>query len=155
MDECYRVGALKQGGSRPIKVMFNSSDAATRMLKHSASLRSVAPYSKVFLIPDRTPEERTERRKLIGEMKDKITKEPERYHFIRNGAVCSREKDSSTPQPTAGTRTVSSEGPSASPVSAPEVQAEASSRSSANLSGFQSSLLVARRIQDQRKRVGR
>ena len=58
-----------------------------------------SPYIRMYITPDRTREEREERRTLVTVMKETISSEPQRYHFIRDGVVCSREKDtSSTPR---------------------------------------------------------
>ena len=51
---------------------------------------------------------RNKRRKLVSDKIDKIAAEPEKYQFIRNSAICSREnsaicsrkKSSYTPPPT-------------------------------------------------------
>ena len=56
-------------------------------------------YSRVYITPDRTREEREERKTLVTAIKEKINSEPQRYHYIRDGVVCSREKEtSSTPR---------------------------------------------------------
>ena len=95
--DCCRVGAVKEGATRPVKVLFHSHEAAVQALRCSPSLKKTSTYSKVFMTPDLTPEERTERRKLVKDMKEKIANAPQRYHYIKNGVICSREKESSTP----------------------------------------------------------
>ena len=91
VGDCFRVGATKPGAVRPVKVLFHSSEVAARVLRSSTSLRETC-YSRVYITPDRTLEERNERRTLVTAMKEKIGSEPQRYHYIRNGTVCSREK---------------------------------------------------------------
>ena len=95
--DCCRVGAVKEGATRPVKVLFHSREAAVKALRSSPSLKKTSSYRKVFMTPDLTLEERTDRRKLVKDMKEKITNEPQRYHYIKNGVLCSREKESSTP----------------------------------------------------------
>ena len=158
VNDCYRVGAVKQGLSRPVKVLFNSQDAAARMLKDSSNLRSVAQYGKVFVSPDRTPEERSGRKMLVERMKKKISEEPHKYHFIRNGEICSREKETSTPEPV--TAPSSSTRASYSPAPATPIPAESrvgrTGRASAPLfSGFQASVLSASKMREEQKRSGR
>ena len=98
ISDCYRVGAVKQGTARPVKVLFQSSDAAARVLRSATTLKD-SRYSRVYITPDRTREEREERKTLVNAMKEKISSEPQRYHYIRDGVVCSREKEtSSTPR---------------------------------------------------------
>ena len=47
----------------------------------------------VFIIPDRTKEERLARRKLVKVLRIKIEEEPHRYHFIQKGQVNSTSSD--------------------------------------------------------------
>ena len=62
VSDCYRVGPVKQGASRPVKMLFNSSEAAARALRSSSGLKLTSNYSKVFIAPERTPEKRNERK---------------------------------------------------------------------------------------------
>ena len=80
-----------------IPFFITSSEIPVQALRYSPSLKKTSTYSKVFMTPDLTPEERTERRKLVKDMKEKIANAPQRYHYIKNGVICSREKESSTP----------------------------------------------------------
>ena len=142
VSDTFRVGAVKAGNSRPVKVLFHSADSASRVLKSSSALKS-SPYSKVFITPDRSPEERKERKKLVEEMKQKIRSEPQRYHFIRNAAVLSREKDSSTPEPVRASTPQPQETPRETPTAS---TARTNSRSDGTLraSSFQESLRQCR-----------
>ena len=94
--ERYRVGPRKPGTDRPVRVSFNSSEAAAEVLRESKGLKQSKDYKKVFITPDRTPEERAERKKLVVLLKKKIEAEPKLYHFIRSGTICSVAK---TPTP--------------------------------------------------------
>ena len=77
---------------RPVKIIFHSTDAASRVLRNSAALKNQTCYSRVYIIPDRSPQERAKRRTLVTVMKEKIVSEPQRYHFIKDGVVCSRDR---------------------------------------------------------------
>ena len=57
VSDCFRVGPVKPGAVRPMKVIFHSSEAASRILQSSALLKDHTRYCKVFLTPDRTREE--------------------------------------------------------------------------------------------------
>ncbi len=90
--ESHRVGARKPGIDRPVKISFNSAEAAAEVLRLSRGLKKIPAYTTVFINPDRTPDERAARKKLVDILKQKITDDPEKYHFIRNGTVVSTDK---------------------------------------------------------------
>ena len=92
MRECYRVGILKPDITRPVRVTFTSPEAAAEILKESKRLKEIREYSRVFISPDRTPEERAARRKLVEALKKKVQEQPDKHHYIRNGTVCSTDK---------------------------------------------------------------
>ena len=48
-------------------------------------------YCKLFVSPDRSPEERLTRQNLVKEMKDKIKNDPGKRYYIRNNRVCAAE----------------------------------------------------------------
>ncbi len=90
--ERYRVGPRKPVIDRPVRVSFNSPEAAAEVLRESKGLKQTEDYKGVFVSPDRTPEERAERKKLVVLLKEKIKAEPQQYHFIRSGTICSIDK---------------------------------------------------------------
>ena len=92
VSDCYRVGEVKEGAERPIKVLLNSSETAARVLRNARVLRGSTRFKKVYVSPDRSREEREQRRTLVAQIKEKISSEPGQYHYIKNGTVCSREK---------------------------------------------------------------
>jgi hypothetical protein len=63
-DYC-RVGTLKSGKNRPMKVCFKSSEEAHTTIRRANSLKTSAKYEKVFIAPDRSPAERAQGRKLV------------------------------------------------------------------------------------------
>ena len=81
--DCCRVGAVEEGATRPVKVLFHSLEAAVKALRNSSGLKKSSSYNKVFRVPDLTLEESTERRKLVKDMK-KMTNKPQLYHYIKN-----------------------------------------------------------------------
>ena len=71
-----------------MNVLFQSSDAAARMLRSGTTLKD-SRYIRVYITPERTREEREERRTLVTATKEKISSEPQRYHYNWYGVVCS------------------------------------------------------------------
>ena len=93
-----RVGKGRSGANRPVKVCFDSRDAAQITVNHAKELKKSGQYNQVFIAPDRSPEERTERRKLVGLLRKRIKDEPGKFHYIRKGEVCSREHNRANPR---------------------------------------------------------
>ena len=94
VKDFHRVGARKPGGSRPVKVYFNSQEDAQTTMKSAKSLKHSDKFGRVFIAPDRSPEERTQRRKLVQQLRDKRQREPEKHHYISRGEVCSTDHHS-------------------------------------------------------------
>ena len=89
-DYC-RIGLRVPGKVRPVKVTFSSKDDAKLTLQGGKNLKTSEKYGKVFIAPNRTPEERL-RRKLVQLLREKKTKDPEKQHFIYRDTVCSRDQ---------------------------------------------------------------
>ena len=103
ISDCYRFGAAKQGATRPMKVLFQNSDAAASVLRSDEcnntagfSLQQGVQCTSSLTPADRTRQEREERRTQVTVMKENISREPQRYHYIRDGVLCSTEKVSSS-----------------------------------------------------------
>ena len=77
--------------SRPVKVVLDSSNTLTDLLRKSKELKTTT-FKNVYLTPDRTLEQRVEHRKLVAELREKAREMPNKHHFIRNGTVCSQAK---------------------------------------------------------------
>ena len=90
--DCCRIGVRVPGKIRPVKVTFSSKDDAKLTVQGGKNLKTSEKYGKVFIAPNRTPEERLKRRKLVQLLREKKTKEPEKQHFIYRDTVCSRDK---------------------------------------------------------------
>ena len=84
---CRRLGERSAGKGRPIRVTFQSGEMARCVLTKSAKLRQVEGYSRVYLSPDRTVEQRQERKRLLGVLCEKRASCPEKKFGIRRGAV--------------------------------------------------------------------
>lgn len=91
-EEC-RIGKSKPGTARPVKVKFRSGAAVADILRKSSGLRTTVKFQRVFVCPDRSKEEQGEQRKLVAELKKKIAEQPGKSHFIRDGKIESKEKE--------------------------------------------------------------
>ena len=95
--EASRIGLnkpkdKKQVADRPVKVTLTSSTIVQQILTRARHRRSSELFSKVFISPDRSPEERAEQQKLVLELKKRSNDEPDKRHFIKGGKVCSMDK---------------------------------------------------------------
>ena len=97
--DAVRIGTAKDGVCRPVKVKFESKEVAMSVFSNAKKLRQYPVHKSIYVSPDRSAEERAERKKLVCQLKEKIEKEPEMYHFIQNGKVNSTEKRERTPSP--------------------------------------------------------
>ena len=80
------------GKIRPVKVTFSSKDDAKLTVQGGKNLKTSEKYGKVFIAPNRTPEERLKRRQLVQLLRERKTKEPEKLHFIYQDTVCRRDQ---------------------------------------------------------------
>ena len=92
--EANRVGKINADGkrARAVKVTLSSSATVHQLLAKARKLKANEVYSKVFICPDLSQEERTERRQLVLERKRLEADKPTMRHFIRDGSVQSVEK---------------------------------------------------------------
>ena len=75
-------------------VQLRTGEIATQLLKKVSALRQSERFKGVYVCPDRTIEQRPQHRKLVSDLKAKIREEPERTHYIRDGDVLSKDRDS-------------------------------------------------------------
>ena len=95
-DVC-RVGKKNSDGKpRPVKVVTSSRTVAEQLLLKGKRLKLLEKYKRVFVNPDRSPEQREQRRELVKEVKRLTEDDKEKRHFIRNGKVCSVARTLST-----------------------------------------------------------
>ena len=84
---CRRLGERNGEKGRPMKVTFQSAKMARTVLAKSTKLRQVEGYSRVYLSPARTGEQRRERKRLLGVLCEKRASCSEKAFGIRRGAV--------------------------------------------------------------------
>ena len=90
--EAVRIGLKREsagGQPRPVKVSVASSAHAMEILWSAKRLKNVEHFKNVFISPDRTSEERKNRREVVALLKKKLQDEPGKRYFIRNGTVVS------------------------------------------------------------------
>ena len=91
--QASRVGkTAKENANRPVKVSLSNASTVYQILSQARKLRHSAKFSKVFVRPDRSEEERASDRLLVQELSQRRKNEPNRLHYIRSGTVCSRDK---------------------------------------------------------------
>lgn len=90
--EACRIGKKSPSAARPVKVSFSSSSIVQQILKKSSKLCGTERFKRVFLAPDRTAEERAQRKELVLELKRRAGIEKDKKLFIREGKICSLER---------------------------------------------------------------
>ena len=91
VTDLYRIGNKEASSTRPLIIRFNSSKLRNDILK----LRDLVytnkknKTTKIFIAPDRTREEREERKKLVDEMRRRKANNED--VVIRNGKVIPRQ----------------------------------------------------------------
>ena len=60
---------------------------ARQVLAKAPKLREAAKFEKVFVSPDRTPEQRVIQRDLVMELKRRRADQKDKTHYIRGGRV--------------------------------------------------------------------
>ena len=84
---CRRLGERSGEKTRPIRVTFHSREMVRCVLAKSAKLKEVEGLSRVYLCPDRTLEQRRERKRLLGVLSEKRESCPEKRFILRGGVV--------------------------------------------------------------------
>ena len=92
ITECRRVGTQKTGAIRPVKFAVSSADHAIQVMRNARKLRTKEGYGSVYICPDRSLEERRAYKKLVEEVKQKRTTEPDKFHIIKNNKIVSLER---------------------------------------------------------------
>ena len=87
--EFRRIGTARTGKCRPIKVKLSSAEAVAHVLRRARALKSSEKNRSTYIVADRNQEERDFFKKLVDQMKLKIKREPEMYHFIKGGQITS------------------------------------------------------------------
>ena len=90
--EAVRVGLKsKKQAPRPVKVSFSNATIVTQILSKCSVLRDSDRFKKVFISPDRSPEQRAVHRELVVQLKSKKTNEPSKRHYIKGGQIYSAD----------------------------------------------------------------
>ena len=87
VSKCRRIGQKTSGSVRPVIFTVRNSDVVYQILRKAKGLRDIEGYKTVYISPNRTPEERIERRKLVSELKSKRSGDPNSRYFIRKGEI--------------------------------------------------------------------
>ena len=91
--EAVRIGLhTEKEKTRPVKVSLRNVETVHRILTKAKNLRNSADYRKVYISPDRTPEERAQHRQLVLEMRQLAADNPDQHFVIHRGAICKRDK---------------------------------------------------------------
>ena len=77
---------------RPIKFRVRNQDTVYQILRKATTLRNLENCKKVFIPPDRTIEERVSRRKLVDQLREKRSADPNNNYVIRKGEIVCVEK---------------------------------------------------------------
>ena len=91
--EASRLGVKSKSpkSPRPIKVTLSSSTVARQILLKARNLRLSDSYKSIFVVPDRSIEQRVQQKELVNGLKRKKAEEPNKRHYIKGGQVCSSD----------------------------------------------------------------
>ena len=82
------------GKRRPVKVVLHNRDMVRSILARSGMLREVEGMEDVYICPDRTVEERSERKRLVAELKRQKETEPHvKWGIVRGSVIKIDKKD--------------------------------------------------------------
>ena len=92
LEEAPVVTSLERLGkqcqtARPVKVVLRSREAQKSILSKKSKLRGTDAYDKVYISPDRTLEERTQRKQLVDRLKQMAKEYPGKHYIIRGNEV--------------------------------------------------------------------
>ena len=91
--EAARVGMVSSDRIRPVKVSLRNSETVHRLLFKAKRLRTTTTYRRVYIAPDRSPEEREKHRQLVAEMRRQAKEDPDRHYYLCSGGICMRDMD--------------------------------------------------------------
>ena len=77
---------------RPVKISFRNAEIVHRILTKAKDLKKSAKFQKVYISPDRGPEERIKHRQLVTEMRLLAAENPDHRFFIFRGEICKGDK---------------------------------------------------------------
>ncbi|KAL5252893.1 hypothetical protein ACHWQZ_G015602 [Mnemiopsis leidyi] len=86
-QHCRRIGQQRENTVCPIKFSIRSTDIIYQILSKAKRLEEIEGYKTVYLSPNRTPEERVAHQKLVAELKEKRSGDPNSRYFIKKGEI--------------------------------------------------------------------
>ena len=90
---CKRIGKDTRERVKPVKLTLYSSEQARTILSKTKLLRHVKSFSSVYITHDRSAADRIAYKKVVDQLLNKRTAEPDKVHVIRNFRVVSSEKE--------------------------------------------------------------
>ncbi|KAL5265759.1 hypothetical protein ACHWQZ_G006463 [Mnemiopsis leidyi] len=82
-----RIGQFDVNKSRPIRAQFINSRTVDTILKNASRLKTKPSLKSVYVLPDRTKEQRAAHAKLVHKMKELISRDNSKHYFIRGNVV--------------------------------------------------------------------
>ena len=79
-----------------IKVRLETQKDVKKVLRNAHKLKSSEKFSHIYIAPDRSPQQRAERRELVEELKNKRESEPNKTWIIKDGSVICPDTDNSS-----------------------------------------------------------
>ena len=86
-SDCRRLGTRSDGNVRPVIAKLASRDSLLALLRKAKDLKQSQSFSNVFLGPDRSVEERAERRRTIETLHKLRAENPSRQYVLRRGII--------------------------------------------------------------------
>ena len=89
--KAFRLGKKVSNKCRPLLVQFEKENAKAKILGKSYLLKSMEPYSDVYVSVDMTKSERIKHKQLVDELKSRRAK-GERNIFIRSNSIITQSR---------------------------------------------------------------
>ena len=87
LSDVKRIGVKTSGKARPMVATLRSREDVVTLLRKARELRETENYSDIYLSPDRTFEERVERKRTVEILKKLKTDNPTKQYVIRRGVI--------------------------------------------------------------------
>ena len=94
VQDCCRIGLVREQQCRPIKFALASQEHVTQVLRKSRMLRTKTGFQSIYICPDRSVEERRAFKKLLEELKQRRNTEPDKVFSIKNNKIVGFPRDS-------------------------------------------------------------
>eukprot|EP00116_Pleurobrachia_bachei_P004670 sb/3464932/ len=87
LSDVKRIGVKSSGKTRPIVAKLSSRENVVTLLRKANELRESENFSDIYLSPDRTFEERAERKRTVEIFKKLKVDNPTKQYVIRRGVI--------------------------------------------------------------------